>query len=153
MFERVMLAVFLCLAPQLAAAQVINYQRSDPEMANAYKEALRTLPLFIEALTKGTASGFNVKVPLPYAQGRELIWMDDVRIEGDDFVGRIANVPVHQKDIVKGSPHRLKQNDIIDWFFMRDGKMHGSFSTRVMLKRMPPERAEELTRILAPPPP
>lgn len=153
MLARIAAVVLLCLAPGFAAAQVINYQRSDPEMAAAYKEALRTFPIFVDALEKNAASDFHVKVPLPYAQGRELIWMGDVKIEGDGLVGRIANVPVHQKEIQKGSPHRLKQADIIDWYFMRDGKMHGSFSTRVMLKRMPPDRAEQLERILAPPPP
>jgi uncharacterized protein YegJ (DUF2314 family) len=152
MLARIAAVLFFCLAPHIASAQIINYERGDPEMAAAYRDALRTLPLFVEALKKGTAEQFHVKVPLAREGGREIIWMGDVKIEGEEFVGRIANVPRHQKEIVKGSPYRLKQEDIIDWYFMRDGKMHGSFSTRVMLKRMPPEQAKEMQKILAPVP-
>jgi uncharacterized protein YegJ (DUF2314 family) len=106
--------------------------------------------VFLEALSKGADTDFTLKVPLPYAGGRELIWMGDVRVEGDEFTGRIANAPVHQRVIREGSPHRVKQTEIVDWYFMRDGKMHGSYTTRVMLKRMPPEQAERLRAILAP---
>jgi uncharacterized protein YegJ (DUF2314 family) len=154
MIARITAWVLLAFWVQVAAtnAQVIDYKRGDPEMSEAISMASRTLPIFLQALARGTAEDFNLKIPLPHKGGRELIWMNEVRVDGKHFVGRIANTPVHQDRIHKGSPYRVRQSEIIDWYFMRDGKMHGSYTTRVMLKRMPPERARELQGILAPVP-
>ena len=41
--------------------------------------------------------------------------------------------------------------DITDWMYRRDGKMHGSYTTRVLMKRMPAAEAEKLKPMLAEP--
>jgi uncharacterized protein YegJ (DUF2314 family) len=36
-----------------------------------------------------------------------------------------------------------------DWMFMRDGKMHGNYTMRPLLKTMPAEQAAKLRSMLA----
>ncbi|NIK50098.1 YegJ family protein [Variibacter gotjawalensis] len=130
----------------------MNYDFDKAAMEVALKEAKRTLPMFLEAFEKKNAGRFYVKVLMacPDPDGGEYIWIDDLNRVGDDFTGRYANVPGCREDVRRGSPLRFKRDDIVDWSFMRDGKMHGSYSTRVTLKDMSPSEADEYRRILAP---
>ena len=54
--------------------------------------------------------------------------------------------------LVKGSPYRAGSAMISDWGYVRDGRMYGNYTTRVMLKRIPAEQAEGLRKILSPQP-
>lgn len=150
LFGLVLLALVLPVWGAWAQDPIINYERSDPEMSAAIATAVRRLPDFLAALQSGSGSDFHVKVPIRHPGGREHIWMGAVQVAGDSFTGRIANEPVHLPDLRKGSPYQVRQSEISDWYFMRDGKMHGSYTTRVMLGRMPPRDAERLRAILAP---
>ncbi len=129
---------------------LINYAREDREMNAAIAQAVRTLPQFRRAIEEGSATGYFVKVPIAHADGREHIWVRNVRAEGDEFVGEIDNNPVHLTNVRKGSPWRMKQAEISDWYFLRDGLMHGAWTLRVMVKRMSPAEAAAMRRRLAP---
>lgn len=146
-------ALILPLSPATARAgdPIINYNRDDPAMKAANRTALRRLPEFLSTLSSGAGEDFHVKVPIPYGGGRrEHIWMGGVTVEGEAFVGRIANDPVHLDIVRKGSPYRIAQTEISDWYYVRAGRMHGSFTTRVMLERLPPEQAAAISATLAP---
>jgi uncharacterized protein YegJ (DUF2314 family) len=153
-FIRLAFAFALAGASVIGAARaqdpLINYQREDREMNAAIAQAGRTLPQFLKALRDGSAAGFFVKAPIPHAGGREHIWVRNVREDGDEFVGEIDNNPVHLTNVRKGSPWRIKQSEISDWYFVRDGLMHGAWTLRVMVKRMSPAEAAAMRRRLAP---
>lgn len=134
-----------------AAAQVVDFRSSDREMNRAIAQARKALPDFVALYRAGKGERHAVKVAIPYpGGGREHIWMNLTAIEGDVFVGRIANDPVHLNGLSNGDAYRAPQAMVSDWNYMSGGMMHGSYTTRVALKKLPPEEVRRLGLKLAP---
>ena len=133
-----------------AAAQVIDFRSSDREMNSAIAEARKTLPDFVALYRAGTGERHAVKVAIPYDRGREHIWMNLTAVEGDVFVGRIANDPVHLDNLNRGDSYRAGSAMVSDWNYMAGGQMHGSYTTRVAIKKLTPTQVRELGLKLAP---
>ena len=138
------------IAASPAAAQVVDFRSSDREMNRAIAEARKTLPDFIALYRAGKGERHAVKVAIPYDRGREHIWMNLTAIEGDVFVGRIANDPVHLDGLNNGDGYRAGSAMISDWNYMSAGQMHGSYTTRVAIKKLTPTQVRELGLNLAP---
>jgi uncharacterized protein YegJ (DUF2314 family) len=125
------------------AENVKEVEAADPEMNAAIAEAQRTLPDFI-AIVRNPPAGITAitfKFPLG---GTEHIWVSDVKIYGDTFTGRLANVPLkpehHQGDAV-----RVPFKDVSDWAYLSaSGVMQGHRTTRVLLGRIDPEQAKQI---------
>lgn len=143
-----LLGVALMALP--ATAQVIDFRSSDREMNRAIAEARKTLPGFIALYRAGTGERHAVKVAIPYDRGREHIWMNLTAVEGDVFVGRIANDPVHLDNLNRGDSYRAGSAMVSDWNYMSGGQMHGSYTTRVAIKKLTPTQVRELGLKLAP---
>lgn len=140
--------------PAQAQDPTYDYRTGDPEMGAAIDAARASLPRFRTDFRERRGESFVVKVAIPIkgADGREHIWMSLDAIEGDSFVGRLANEPQRLAPLVKGSPYRAASSMISDWGYRRDGRMYGNYTTRVMLKRIPAEQAEGLRKVLSPQP-
>ncbi len=132
------------------AAQVIDFRSSDREMNRAIAEARKTLPDFVALYRAGTGERHSVKVAIPYDRGREHIWMNLTAVEGDVFVGRIANDPVHLDNLNRGDSYRAGSAMVSDWSYMSGGQMYGSYTTRVAIKKLTPTQVRELGLKLAP---
>lgn len=119
----------------------------DPEMEAARAEAQRTLPEFLKLLANPPAgtSRYVIKFPLG---GWEHIWVNHLTREGSVLVGELANYP-EQDGYEVGQVVRVPIKDISDWSY-RDAKgvAQGHFTTRVLLKRMPPAEAREVSAAL-----
>lgn len=50
-----------------------------------------------------------------------------------------------------GQAWTIGKDEISDWMFMRDGKMHGNYTMRPLLKTMPEAEAEKYRSMLAEP--
>lgn len=133
-----------------AAAQVVDFRSSDREMNRAIAEARKTLPDFVALYRSGKGERHAVKVAIPYDRGREHVWMNLTAVEGDVFVGQIANVPVHLEKLSRGDSYRAGSAMVSDWNYMSDGQMHGSYTTRVAIKKLTPTQVRELGLKLAP---
>jgi uncharacterized protein YegJ (DUF2314 family) len=133
-----------------AAAQVIDFRSSDREMKRAIDEARKSLPDFVALYRSGKGERHAVKVAIPYDRGREHIWMNLTAVEGDVFVGRIANDPVHLDKLNKGDSYRAGSAMVSDWNYMSGGQMYGSYTTRVAIKKLTPTQVRELGLKLAP---
>jgi len=133
-----------------AAAQVIDFRSSDREMNRAIAEARKTLPDFVALYRAGTGERHAVKVAIPYDRGREHIWMNLTAVEGDVFVGRIANDPVHLDSLHRGDSYRTGSAMVSDWNYMSGGQMYGSYTTRVAIKKLTPTQVRDLGLKLAP---
>ncbi len=138
------------LAASHVAAQVVDFRSSDREMNRAIAQARKTLPDFVALYRAGKGERHAVKVAIPYGNGREHIWMNLTTVEGDIFTGLIANDPVHLDDLSKGDSYRAGNAMISDWNYMAGGQMHGSYTTRVALKKLSPGQVRELGLNLAP---
>lgn len=133
-----------------AAAQVVDFRSSDSEMNRAIEQARKTLPEFVALYRAGKGERHAVKVAIPYERGREHIWMNLTAVEGDVFVGKIANDPVHLDKLNRGDSYRAGGAMVSDWNYMSDGQMYGSYTTRVAIKKLTPTQVRELGLKLAP---
>lgn len=147
-----LLGASLPAASGSALAQVVDFRSSDREMNRAIAEARKTLPDFVALYRSGTGERHAVKVAIPYDDGnaREHIWMDLTAVEGDVLVGRIANDPVYIDGLGNGDVYRAPSAMVSDWNYRSGGLMHGSYTTRVAMKKLSPDQLRRLDFKLAP---
>ena len=138
------------MAASPVAAQVVDFRSSDREMNRAIEQARKTLPDFVALYRSGEGERHAVKVAIPYDRGREHIWMNLTAVEGDVFIGRIANDPVHLDNLKRGDSYRAGGTMVSDWNYMSSGQMYGSYTTRVAIKKLTPTQVRELGLKLAP---
>ena len=67
------------------------------------------------------------------------------------FDGTINNEPGLVNNVTLGQQWTIGKTEISDWMFMRDGKMHGNYTMRPLLKTMPEAEAEMLRSMFAEP--
>lgn len=145
-------AALLCLAAPLAAyAQdaTIAVAASDPEMRAAIAEARRGLPVFFgHATAPGTGeTRFIVKYDLVPEDKAEFVWAEIISHRGDITVARLLNAPADRR-YQRGDQVTIRDAQVIDWAYFRDGEMQGGATMRVLIARMEPREAAEMLRRL-----
>ena len=93
---------------------------------------------------------FAVKAPLREGAHTEHVWLSGVRVEGDAFVGTVANDPEHVSVAKLGDAWRVPVAEISDWAFENGERMHGHYTLRVMLPYFPDDARATLESRLAP---
>ena len=119
----------------------------DPKMNAAIREARKSYPYFFGRLTAGDTSEyyFGVKLRIPYGDGNgEHMWFNDLYFKGDTLMGILCNDPVNIATMKKGDTVMIDKSLLSDWEFAKDGKLIGSYTTRVLYNRMTPEEKKEL---------
>jgi len=106
------------------------------EMDAAIARARAEVDVFIAALSKGDGSDFAVKAPIQDGGETEHFWLTDVVYRDGAFEGLIGNDPGTVKNVKFGQKWKLSKLEISDWLFMKDGKMHGNYTLRPLLKTM-----------------
>jgi uncharacterized protein YegJ (DUF2314 family) len=120
----------------------------DPEMLAAYERARRTLGEFIATLDR-KADDVNmlaVKIPIVDDKAIEYFWINDLSHNGDQFSGNVANDPAVVRTVAFGQRISFPRSEIVDWHYVRDGRMLGSFTTCVQYGRLDPRKARKLER-------
>lgn len=146
-----LLAAAAALAPMSARAQDgIMTDAFDPAMEAAREKAHRTLPHFLNVLKDRSATRTAVKVPVAHAEGRDHVWIENVRVEGDRFVGAVEEEPRPVTKLRKGAILGVTRAEISDWYYVRDGLTYGAWSMRALLDRFPKEEADRMRKLLAP---
>jgi len=149
------LAWATAVAAQPAAAegapadQIMNFRESDAEMNKAKAEGIASLPDFLKHLDKPAANetDFMVKYDVDQSDGVEYVWAAVDGRSGTSLNGVLINQPEYTNDKL-GDRVTIRQNDIVDWGYRKDGIMQGSFTTRVMLAHMPASEAAEYRTFL-----
>ncbi len=106
---------------------------------------------FIRELSKPTGTNHAVKAAIDDGGKVEHFWLTEVSFQDGAFAGTINNEPGIVGNVKMGQQWTVKKDDISDWLFMRDGKMHGNYTMRPLLKTMPAEEAAKFRSILAEP--
>lgn len=122
---------------------------NDYQMAEAIREARRTLPDFlgVAAAPPANTVGFRLRVSVNDGTRREFVWVMPYRQLGDnDFVGTVAEQPAYLTNVSRGQELRFDRSAIVDWGYTANGHDIGSRTVCVMLQRMPKERADALRR-------
>ncbi len=156
-FRHSILAVFLggVLLPTAHAAEsVVTFAVDDPEMAPAIEAARETLDNVLERKATGgiPAEALSLKVAIPKeGGGAERIYLNGiVQIDETTFEGLLANDPSAVPDLKMGDRYRFTHDQIVDWLFVANGQMHGSYTLRVMLPKLPKAQADQFRAMLAP---
>lgn len=101
-------------------------------MAAAWAKARETWPEALAHLQKGG----ELLAKFPFARvtkrGTEHIWVTVQSVDGDVVRGVLANEPMDLGERKLGSVVECKLAELSDWLFLRDGKMVGGYTVKVL---------------------
>ncbi|WP_448663216.1 DUF2314 domain-containing protein [Sphingomonas sp. CJ20] len=114
-------------------------------MRAAIVQARRGLPVFFGHVTAPGPgeTGFIVKYDLVPEERAEFIWAEIISHRGDVTIARLVNTPRDPR-FAKGDQVTIRDNQIIDWAYFRDGTLQGGATMRVLIARMDAAEAREM---------
>lgn len=136
-----------------AGDQTVIVSSADPEMNAAITKARAALPGFWQKVADHPANENNFSVKLAISEGQitEHIWCGPVKIEGEGYACAIANEPEDVTTVAYGERMKVDPAIVSDWMYMRDGKIVGGETIRVMIPRMSSDEAAQVKDMLADP--
>lgn len=135
--------------PVAANDAVYDVDSADPAMNAAIARARSEVDSFIKILNSGGADSYSVKVPIADHGETEHFWLSDITYADGVFTGTIDNDPETVHNVKLGQKYSVKKIDISDWLYMKNGKMYGNYTVRVLLPKLPPEEAAKIRAMLA----
>jgi uncharacterized protein YegJ (DUF2314 family) len=130
--------------------KVTLVEKDDPDMLAAFAKARSETDNFIAIMSAGTGEGYSVKVAETDNGQTEYFWLDNLTYANGVFSGTIDNDPDLVKNVKMGQHVDVKKEDIFDWLYMKDGKMYGNYTVRVLLPKMSKEDADKIRAMLPP---
>jgi uncharacterized protein YegJ (DUF2314 family) len=126
-------------------AQVLD---NDKQMDRAVENAQRNLGFFIAALRakKSGDTVFEIKKGFIDGNNVEHLWIRQVTYDGKNFHGKIDNQPLQIKNAHVGERVTVAPEEVDDWMFLKDGKLIGAYTTRVLYARLSPEEKAEFDK-------
>lgn len=115
---------------------------NEKEMEAAIARARAEVDTFIAALAAGEGADFSVKAPIEDGENVEHFWLTDIVYRDGSFEGRIGNDPGMVTNVSFGQSWTVARDEISDWMFFRDEKMHGNYTMRPLLATMSEDEAE-----------
>ncbi|MES2988184.1 MAG: DUF2314 domain-containing protein [Pseudomonadota bacterium] len=142
-------ALLTLAAPLPAHAQdaTIAVAANDPEMRAAIAEAKRGLPVFFgHATSPGPGeTRFIVKYDIIPEDNAEFVWAEIISHRGDVSIAKLLNAPADRR-LKLGDQVTIRDAQLIDWAYFRDGEMQGGATMRVLISRMEPAEAAEMLK-------
>ncbi len=111
------------------------------EMDAAIHRARSEVDTFIEALDAGQGNTFSVKAAIEDGGEVEHFWLTDVAYRDGEFRGVIGNEPGVVTNVEFGQEWTVAREEITDWMFLRDERIHGNYTIRPLLSTMPEDEA------------
>jgi uncharacterized protein YegJ (DUF2314 family) len=96
-------------------------------------------------------TGLALKVSISDGKRVEHFWLIEVNRSGATLSGIINNEAMAVTTVREGERHTFKDADISDWMYVRNGKIVGNETVRVLLKHMSPEEAAATRAMLEAP--
>ena len=123
-------------------SNVIMASEIDMELNAAVKKAQATLNTFVAKTSTSSPSVTNasIKVAFDYGGGAEHIWANDVVHDNGTFTGTIDEDALYAPNIRAGQQVSVTADRISDWLVVEDGKLHGGYTIKVLIKSLPPEQ-------------
>ncbi len=146
--------ILAAIASGAAAAQdsVVNVSTEDAAVNRAIRDGRATLPAILAQMADPPAgtSAYSLKVAVPKpGGGDEHIWMTDCTGLPDAIACLLANEPMYV-DLDPAARHAVPTDAISDWSYEAGGKIHGNYTARVLVERLPAEEAAALKARFAP---
>ena len=120
---------------------VYNVEDDDAKMNQAMVDAKNSIDEFKNALVSDNPSFeyFTIKQKFNADGGDEHIWVGDIQLIDNDFMGIIANEPVYTNKVQLGDTITVNRANISDWMYYDDGKVVGGYTIRVIRDGLSPE--------------
>jgi len=152
----VMLASTLSCAPVRGRSKTdptIAIRASDPEMNAAIEKARATLPtFFVHWKHPGPGeSDFNLKLRITDDGSVEHFWLGQVTGTLGQLSGVVDDTPQTVHSVKLGQRIPISVDQITDWMYLRDGKIVGNLTMKVLFKHMHPKDVAKLKASLADP--
>lgn len=123
----------------------------EQEMDAAIARARSEVDTFVAELNNQTGTDHSVKAPITDDGQTEHFWLTDVTFADGQFTGTIGNDPGMVDNVKFGQQWTITKEEISDWMYMRDGRIHGNYTMRPLLKTLPEDEAAEFRNMLAEP--
>ena len=131
--------------------KVNRLTEDDEDMNAAIQEAIRTFPLFMQAMQQPDSSLTDFAVKMKFANGdvnREHRWVSDLHMIGGQLFGVLKNDPLHAKGIESGDTLRVVRDDISDWMYLKKGKLQGGYTMKAKYNSMDEEKKKKFREAL-----
>jgi uncharacterized protein YegJ (DUF2314 family) len=134
--------------PASGKSSYANVSDNDKQMDRAVENAQRTLGFFMAALKakKNGDTVFEIKKGFIDGDKVEHLWIKRVTYDGKNFHGEIDNRPNEVSNVHLGEHVTVAPRDVTDWMFLKDGKLIGGYTTRVLYARLSPEDKAEFDK-------
>jgi uncharacterized protein YegJ (DUF2314 family) len=146
------LALGASLAPGPARAedQAIMVPGDDSAMVAAIAHARELLDGFLALAGSESAdiSEPGVKVMIRDGSKVEHFWVTPFARDGDTFTGVLANEPQLVTTVKAGQTYSFTRADISDWMYHHGDHIHGAYTLKAMLPRLPEAQAEQFRAML-----
>lgn len=126
----------------------MEVKNKDKAIDGAVDHAHQTLGFFCAALKakKPDTRGYEIKTAFIDGDNVEHIWVNKVSWDGKEFHGRINNKPLGVSNVHLGQEVTVQPKNVSDWMFLKDGKLMGGFTTRVLYSRLSPEEKAQFEK-------
>lgn len=121
------------------------------DMDGAIGRARSETDQFIEQMSSGLGEQFGVKAAIEDDGKVEHLWLREIVYSDGQFEGLISDDPATVSNVKQGQKWTVSRDEISDWQFVREGKIHGNYTMRPLLKTMPAAEAEQFLSTLAQP--
>jgi uncharacterized protein YegJ (DUF2314 family) len=108
----------------------------DPRMRAAVEEARKRWPEFVSAFEARSPAGkFAVKAPFTDGTNTEFMWVSVTGIENDVIYGTLDSDPVNVTSVKADQRVKVQLSELNDWMFLKDKKVIGGFTTKVLMSQ------------------
>ena len=118
--------------------KIITVDAGD-QMIAATEEAIKNYPLFEQAMhgPDTTLSQFGVRMQFTDgAKNKEHLWLKKLHNIGGQLFGVVDTEPMHVTGMKFGDTVRVVRNDITDWMYVKNGKLQGGYTLKVLYNSM-----------------
>jgi uncharacterized protein YegJ (DUF2314 family) len=124
---------------------------NDPEMKAAVLRARSEIDEFIKILQSGSADFYSIKMRVQQgdSEDTELFWLDNLTYADEIFSGTIDNDPDLVTSVKHGQRVSVKKAEICDWLYVKNQKMYGNYTIRVLLPKYSKQDQDKIRRALA----
>ena len=119
-------------------------------MDSAIAQARDSLDEFITRITTPHSNQTFVAVKVrfsPPGESPQDIWVDEVTHTNGVFRGNMGD-DIPSLRLEAGEKVTIKEEDIVDWMIVEDGKLVGGYTIRLAVQRMSPEEREQFLETL-----
>src|SRR6201991_4605678 len=115
-------------------------READPAMNGAVRKGRDTLPVLRKYLSHPSTdvTSIQLKVRLTQGEENEHVWLADVALQGDGFVGTITNRIEYVSGYKLGERIKVRPGTVSDWMVVTTKGIRGAYSLQVILERERP---------------